>query len=568
MSASTLVAVPAQAAERSPAVEVASAVAPVEVEPEISTEDFTVSDGGASAARTADPTGAAEEPGDLVAAADIGGFATVGVTWGGQPEPAGAVVSVRTRDGSGTWTPWTALEIEPGPEGARSGTAPYVAGDATHVEARMRGAAPGSVSELELVVIDPGAIPADASHAVPTTVFSPNGRSASGAVPALTTPASVSTGGAVVAGYPGTTNQPAMFSRGQWGADESLRRWAPSQGDFRGAVIHHTAGTNDYGADDVPAILRGIYAYHAVSRDWGDIGYNYLVDKFGRIWEGRSGGFEMETTGAHVSGFNSATVGVSVIGNYQTATVSNAAVDAVVRLLGWKLAIHGVDAGGRVTLNGMNLPTIFGHRDVASTTCPGQSLWVRQDEIRSRVKAEQSRYAGLWGKAAGNFVMSPFRPEIYLVVGSTKHHVSTFGMLTSLSNYGRVSDAADSYLGHLKTGKPLGRFVRDPRSGTVAYVDGNVRYRAATCADVAHFGSSCAGAVDVNPAQFAALAAGPTLARAVKSSSSERVYHIENGRKRWVTSWARLVQLSGGRAPVITVLSSTALNEFPTGANL
>jgi len=566
LGVSFLVATPAAAEPVDTAVR-SETDAPPAVEPVITESDFDAApEPSGPQARTSTDDAAGLEPEDLTATAEVEGFATVGVTWSGPAEPDGVTVAIRSSRGGGDWSPWTDVEIEPGPEGTPAGTAPMVVGDVDTVQARLRGVAEVQISELTLVVVDPGTSSADVGLPSPSSA-TPFGRSA-GVAGNLTGSGLAAPGGGVATGYPGTTNAPAMYSRAQWGADESLREWGPAQGDFKGAVIHHTAGTNSYGEGDVPAILRGIYAYHAQTRGWGDIGYNYLVDKFGRIWEGRSGGFEMETAGAHVAGFNSATVGVSVLGNYQAATVSNAAVDAIVRLLGWKLTIHGVDAGGRTVINGMNLPTIFGHRDVASTTCPGQSLWVRQDEIRGRVKAEQARYSGLWGQAAGNFVMSPYRPDIYLVVGGTKHHVSSFGILTSLSNYGRVSDAADSYLGYLRTGKPLGRFVRNPGTGEIGFVDGNVRRRAATCTDVAHFGSSCAAAVDVTSVQFRSLTAGPTLTRAVKASNSDRVYYMENGRKRWVTSWSRLVQLFGGRAPTITVLSPTAVNAFPNGSNI
>jgi hypothetical protein len=73
--------------------------------------------------------------------------------------------------------------------------------------------------------------------------------------------------------------------------------------------------SNGYAADDVPAIMRSIYRYHAVSRGWGDIGYNVIADKFGRLWEGRYGGLASTVIGAHAGGFNTGTFGVSMLGN-------------------------------------------------------------------------------------------------------------------------------------------------------------------------------------------------------------------------------------------------------------
>ncbi|MGN7703171.1 N-acetylmuramoyl-L-alanine amidase [Cellulosimicrobium sp. 22601] len=508
--------------------------------------------------------GATDALDGLHASSDVSGFATVGVVWQGPADPTGLTVEVRSADATGRVSGWEALEIEPGSEGGVPGTAPFVVGDVSRVEARVTGTV-GEVHDLELVIVDPGTSAADASDTLaPPATASFGGGSGSGLSGARTA-ASAGIDAAVASGYPGSSRAPAFYSRAQWGADESLRTWSPAQGNIQAAVIHHTAGTNTYGTGDVPAILRGIYAYHAQTRGWGDIGYNFLVDKFGRIWEGRAGGIELETTGAHVSGYNTPTTGVSVLGNYQTATVSNAAVDAIVRLLGWKLSIHGVDAGGTTVINGQRLPTIFGHRDVASTSCPGQTLWVRQDEIRRRVKAEQSKYSALWGTATGSLVMSPYRPDVYLVVGGTKHRLTTTGILDSLSAQGRVSDAADSYLSYLATGKPLGRFLRDPRDGTVAFVDGNTRRRASSCDLVTSFGSSCAAAVDVTAAQWSRLAAGPPLSRFIRSSSSDSVFLVQGGTRHWVSSWARLLSLNDGRVPEISILTPKAVSEIRQG---
>ncbi|WP_069385632.1 FG-GAP-like repeat-containing protein [Cellulosimicrobium cellulans] len=157
--------------------------------------------------------------------------------------------------------------------------------------------------------------------------------------------------------------------------------WTPQIGSVTGVVVHHTAGSNDYTANQVPAIIRGIYAYHAQSRGWGDIGYNFLVDKFGRVWEGRAGGVDRAIIGAHASGVNSVRFGVSVMGNYDTAQVSGAAVDAVSAVVAWKLGLHGVrGAGGDVVL---------GHRDVGQTSCPGVSLYAALPQIRTSVTARQ-----------------------------------------------------------------------------------------------------------------------------------------------------------------------------------
>lgn len=493
----------------------------------------------------------------VVARQDVSGFGTVGVTWNGPTAPAGVIVKARTL-ADDVASEWTALEIEEGPaDSPTGGTAPLVVGEVDHVEVVVEHARSAGLSDVQLVVIDPGRSAVDEqASGVPTTT-SPNGRSAtSGTIPAVPT------------ATPGSSGGPAFHSRAEWGADESQMTWRARQGDFKGAIIHHTAGTNDYTPEQVPEILRGIYAYHAVTRGWGDIGYNFLIDKWGRIWEGRAGGGELETIGAHTQNYNTNTVGVSVLGNYQEATVSNAAVDAIVRLLGWKLSLHGVDAAGRMTLNGNNLPTIIGHRDVASTSCPGQSLWIRQDEIRSRVKAEQAKYTGIFATGTGSFVKSPVRAEVYLVSGTTKSHVTSWPVYESLSRLGRISDASDVYLNFLSNGPELRRAVRDSASGDVSFVDGNRLYHFTSCAQVSHFGARCAyGYVNLTSSQWSSLSKAGNLSRAVKPSNDSRVYWMENGRKRWVTTWAALQRLTGQGSPTVTTLSPSAIAEFATGSN-
>src|SRR5690606_18562315 len=117
-----------------------------------------------------------------------------------------------------------------------------------------------------------------------------------------------------------TAPRPTILTRSQWGARAPVS--AMAVGSVQGATIHHTAGTNTYTAAQVPAILRGIQSFHISGRDWSDIGYNFLVDKYGRIWEGRAGGVEKTTKGVHAAAFNGNTTGISVMGNYDTASVN------------------------------------------------------------------------------------------------------------------------------------------------------------------------------------------------------------------------------------------------------
>jgi N-acetylmuramoyl-L-alanine amidase len=148
---------------------------------------------------------------------------------------------------------------------------------------------------------------------------------------------------------------------------------------------HHTATSNNYAAADVPGILRSIYQYQAVSRGWGDIGYHVLVDRFGRLWEGRAGGLDRPVIGAHAGGFNRATAGIVVIGNHVSTPVPAAAVESAARYIAWKLALTGpLDPRGTTTLTGggstskypvgtkVAVPRVFPHGLTNKTACPGQ----------------------------------------------------------------------------------------------------------------------------------------------------------------------------------------------------
>jgi hypothetical protein len=114
-------------------------------------------------------------------------------------------------------------------------------------------------------------------------------------------------------------------------------------------VLHHTAGENGYSRAQVPGIIRGDFAFH-LSRGWNDIGYNFLVDRFGRVWEGRGGGVDRPILGAHTGGFNTDTFAVSVIGNLDTARPGPATIEAIARVMAWKLDLYHRDPLGSVVL--------------------------------------------------------------------------------------------------------------------------------------------------------------------------------------------------------------------------
>ena len=281
-------------------------------------------------------------------------FDLVGLHWRG----AGDVL-FRTRSVAGRWTPWRPAQPEPfdvpdagTPEGRsalewRLGN-PYWVGPSNAMEYRLR----GRVTRLR-------------AHFVQSAVRS---------VPARTLS---------IAG------SPALIPRASWRADEEIRRAGPmfSQ-SLRFAVIHHTAGANAYTAAQSAAIVRAIQVYHVKGNGWNDLGYNFLVDKYGQVFEGRYGGVERNVVGAHAEGFNTGSVGISLLGNYGNTQPTAKALDAIAALLAWRLDVAHVDPLSRLSwISGGNarfpsgtpvsLGAVSAHRDTGPTSCPGTALYAQ-----------------------------------------------------------------------------------------------------------------------------------------------------------------------------------------------
>jgi hypothetical protein len=184
-----------------------------------------------------------------------------------------------------------------------------------------------------------------------------------------------------------SASAPVIVPRSGWNADEKIRRGAPAvASSIRLAVVHHTAGANGYTAAQSPAIVRGIQLYHVRGNGWNDIGYNFLVDRFGTVFEGRFGGIERNVVGAHAEGFNTGSVGVAVLGEYSSLAVAAAARTSLANLLAWRLDVAHVDPATTLSfISGGNarfapglpvfLRTVSGHRDTGFTDCPGTALY-------------------------------------------------------------------------------------------------------------------------------------------------------------------------------------------------
>ncbi|HVF19377.1 MAG TPA: peptidoglycan recognition protein [Mycobacteriales bacterium] len=299
------------------------------------------------------------QPGAAAVADLREGDRIVGVTW----ERGAADVETRWRTTTG-WTPWTAQEVEPGAvagddgdDGVRPGTEPlWRPAGATAVAVRVRG---DDVARPQLLVVGERPVRRWTVGGAPAQAASSTGDERLGHV----------------------------VSRRDWGADESLRKKPTYQARVDAVVVHHTVNANDYAQADVPAIIRAIYAFHVRGRGWDDIAYNLLVDRFGRIYEGRAGGFRSRAIkGSHTGGFNERTVGVAMIGDLDRALPEAPMVEGVARVASWAADRWGFDPRTDVRLvskgssrypsgRAVTVPRVLGHRDLSSTACPGRHAY-------------------------------------------------------------------------------------------------------------------------------------------------------------------------------------------------
>ena len=206
------------------------------------------------------------------------------------------------------------------------------------------------------------------------------------------------------------TDRHGVIRRGKWTGHGGCRpREKSPLGTVDVAFVHHTDTASSYSRSEVPAMILAICRYHRNSNGWFDIGYNFLVDRFGRVWEGRAGGIDKAVIAAHTLGFNSYSTGIANLGNFSGSGQTAAALDAMEELIRWKLPLHGARPAGHVTLlsGGYAAPPddfgdgtrrgfhrISGHRDANATDCPGAALYAQLPDLRNRLASVEPAPAG------------------------------------------------------------------------------------------------------------------------------------------------------------------------------
>ena len=307
----------------------------------------------------------------------------------------------------GEWSSWNLVEAldefegpDPGSlEGRAASDGPqrWVSdaiwvGPATHLQVQVDG---GELSDLNITVIDSAGLSESLVAKVKRTLGS------------LGTPSTAEA----------SDSQPNIRRRSDWGADEGCTKGTINYATPKAAVVHHTVTKSDYTRDEVPQQIRNMYHWHTSCQGisgngWNDIGYNFVIDRFGGIWEGRRGGIDKGVIGAHAGGWNTGTFGVAFMGNHNLVVPSQASLDAAAELVSWKFDLHGIDSGtsATTTLNSQRVPTLVGHNNVRGSytvnpsvlDCPGQYLYFRLSQIRDAVSAGGNPWTPVVGDWNGN----------------------------------------------------------------------------------------------------------------------------------------------------------------------
>ncbi|AXT84130.1 hypothetical protein C6I20_02250 [Aeromicrobium sp. A1-2] len=356
-------------------------------------------------------------------------FSMLGVTWKSGLVLADTVVQARWR-ADGTWTAWSDLDIEPYEEGT-PGTEPVWVGRADAAAIRVLSSADAEPAGVALSTIDPGKSPTLTPTA--ETVATTSG-----------------------------VSQPTVITRSQWGAKEGSSCDSPIYGSStKGVVVHHTAGSNSYSKSQSASIVKSTQAYHTNSRNWCDIGYNFLVDKYGQVFEGRKGGVTKSVRAAHSGNgtVNEQTAGISLMGTFETTAPSNEMKAALVKLAAWKLALHGDPAKGTYSIGGVTLNRIAGHRNVVSTACPGAKVyaWLTSTSstgLRSQVEKAMEEGGSAeplptpTGLTATGQTLSSVSLDWSDVEGAEKYHVkaSTSSSMSS-PTYGKFTESKGTVTG-------------------------------------------------------------------------------------------------------------------------
>jgi hypothetical protein len=194
-------------------------------------------------------------------------------------------------------------------------------------------------------------------------------------------------------------------------------RGETSYGQVQLAFVHHTVNANDYGPEDSAGMVLAIAKYHVDHNGWNDLGYNFVVDRYGQVFEGRAGGVDLAIAGAQAQGYNSVSTGVACLGTFTAEAWTDEGMEALAHLIGWKLSLHAVPVAGEVTVTSaggeanrypagraVTFQRISGHRDGNATECPGDLLYGQLEDLRVRAGRHATTAAELTIRASSTTV--------------------------------------------------------------------------------------------------------------------------------------------------------------------
>ena len=205
----------------------------------------------------------------------------------------------------------------------------------------------------------------------------------------------------VDAGLPAAAGQPKVIARSSWATASCRPRVPAIFGSVDLAFVHHTVSSNSYRRGQSAGMVRSICLFHKYGNGWNDIGYNFVVDRYGQIFEARAGGIDETIVGAQAGGYNFSSTGVALLGNFGGGGPPRKTFDALAQLLAWKLGVHGIALPGTVTVEvtragapysryragaRVRLNRIAGHGDADTTECPGAGMRRQLPRLRQAVR--------------------------------------------------------------------------------------------------------------------------------------------------------------------------------------
>ncbi|PJE59943.1 MAG: hypothetical protein COU85_01060 [Candidatus Portnoybacteria bacterium CG10_big_fil_rev_8_21_14_0_10_44_7] len=363
---------------------------------------------------------------------------------------------------------------------------------------------------------------------------------------------------------------PKIISRAEWGADEALKTWASeyptdnqglsiNQADY--IVIHHTASSQLTPDNDssgrYTGMVKAIYRWHATNATWddyengtvqgfGDIGYHYLVDPNGNIYQGRAGANGV--IGAHVYGHNQETIGIALLGTYGAQLgagyvaheITPAAQGALARLVGWLAAANGINLDAKILIDGKTQYPLVGHRDVRPTKCPGDNLWAKIPALRQQAAQDAQAYQNYLYQQSDS-------PEVFLLRDGLRRNYDNLQTAQQFVTNANIVNAAP-FLTALFAQRaflkyPDGTLLQAKNQPSIYLLEnGQKRALAVTAEQFTQLGFVWADVVSIDPLDIALYSDGLPVkfapANKLISDSHGRVYQTQNGRKRWVVSQA------------------------------